>query len=141
MPSITSLSRFLSFSHFCRQRDLLQVHKTAHHVQSIIAHVYLSQVPRYALTPDAPHVTVSFVRLWIDNEASAISHFIHFAPCGLTKMAPLLNPSKVLITDKIDQVCKIVLEQHGLEVTLKPGMPKDDLLKEIKVCLGFLALC
>ena len=51
-------------------------------------------------------------------------------------MAPLLNPRKVLITDKIDEVCKSVLQQHGLEVTLKPGMPKEDLLKEIKVCLG-----
>eukprot|EP00794_Sanderia_malayensis_P003085 gene3085-3550_t len=44
----------------------------------------------------------------------------------------LLNIKKVLITDKIDPVCKNVFEKHGVEVDLKPGMPKSDILAEIK---------
>lgn len=48
-------------------------------------------------------------------------------------MAAIANCSKVLVTDKIDPICKEVLEKNGVDVVLKPGMAKDDLLKEIKV--------
>ena len=49
-------------------------------------------------------------------------------------MAGFQDISRVLITDKIDPVCKKVLDEHGIEVVMKPGLPKEDLLKEIKVC-------
>ncbi len=45
----------------------------------------------------------------------------------------LLQLKKVLITDKIDAVCKSVFEKNGIEVDLKPGMPKDEILAGIKV--------
>ncbi|XP_065053865.1 D-3-phosphoglycerate dehydrogenase-like [Rhopilema esculentum] len=49
-----------------------------------------------------------------------------------TKMAALSNFRRVLITDKIDQSCKAILEKNGVEVTLKPGMPKDEILQVVK---------
>ena len=48
-------------------------------------------------------------------------------------MAALSNFRRVLITDKIDQSCKAILEKNGVAVTLKPGMPKDEILQVIKV--------
>ena len=49
-------------------------------------------------------------------------------------MAAFQDFRRVLITDKIDPVCKKVLDEHGIEVVMKPGLPKQDILKEIKVC-------
>ena len=50
-----------------------------------------------------------------------------------TKMAALGEFKKVLITDKIDSVCKKVLEENGIEVVMKPGLAKEAILNEIKV--------
>ena len=50
-----------------------------------------------------------------------------------TKMAALGELKKVLITDKIDSICKQVLEKNGIEVVMKPGLAKEAILQEIKV--------
>lgn len=45
----------------------------------------------------------------------------------------LVNPKKVLITDKIDSSCKSFLESNAIDVDMKIGLPKEDLLAIIKV--------
>ena len=55
-------------------------------------------------------------------------------------MAALTDFKKVLITDKIDPICKHVLEENGIDVKLQPGLAKEDLLKEIKV-RAYLLIC
>lgn len=72
------------------------------------------------------------------REITARRFFTNVNVCYMQrKMAALGDLKTVLITDKIDPICKKVLEENGLEVALKPGMIKEDLLKEIKVCFSF----
>ena len=49
------------------------------------------------------------------------------------KMAVQLDIKKVLISDKVDNVCKKTLETSGIAVELKPGLSKEQLLSEIEV--------
>lgn len=49
-------------------------------------------------------------------------------------MAPISIKS-VLISESVDPRCKALLEQHGIRVTEKQSMKKDELLAEIKVSL------
>jgi D-3-phosphoglycerate dehydrogenase len=39
----------------------------------------------------------------------------------------------VLITDAVDSACVDLLQSHGINVTCKYKLPKDQLLEEIKV--------
>ena len=43
--------------------------------------------------------------------------------------------NKVLISDDIADVCPNVLKQNGIEVVMKTKMKKDELIKELSVCI------
>jgi len=45
---------------------------------------------------------------------------------------------KVLIADKTDSVCEKILRERGLEPVYKPGLPIDELKKEIADCEGLI---
>ena len=46
-----------------------------------------------------------------------------------------LELNKVLISDSVDASCREILESAGISVDYRPGLPKDELLTIIKVCM------
>ncbi len=48
--------------------------------------------------------------------------------------------NKVLISDDIADVCPNILKQNGIEVVMKTKMKKDELIKELSVCIQWYCL-
>lgn len=44
-----------------------------------------------------------------------------------------VNFRSVLISDPVDESCGALLAEHGIPVTTKYKLPKDDLIKELQV--------
>lgn len=45
-----------------------------------------------------------------------------------------INFNRVLVADPVDQACVELLQKNGFEVDCHYKLPKEQLLKEIKVC-------
>lgn len=45
----------------------------------------------------------------------------------------MVQIESVLISDAVDSRCADLLKKHGISVTVKTKMPKEELLEEIKV--------
>ena len=76
-------------------------------------------------------IASSHVTIW--TKGVHVSEYFELSFHAATKMAALDNFRTVLITDKIDPICKEVLQKNGVDVVMKPGLAKEDIVKEIDV--------